>query len=186
MARGAFGPTVIVGIGAGAAAAWAAHREWAAVAGGPSASSQLIAGSVGEAPLVAALSLVSLAAWGVLLLTRGRIRKAAAWLALIAAGSVIAASVAALRSVPGALAERLDQVAAHGGGGGLDVALTPWGWMTLACAVLVAAAALVACRTVGTWPEMSGRYDAPRAEESADPTDIWKALDEGRDPTTGP
>ena len=184
--RRAFGPTVLVGGGAGAATAWAAHREWARLAGGGSASSELIAGSAGDAPLAAALSLVSLALWGVLLLTRGRVRKAAAWLALVAAGSVVAACVAALRAGPDAVA---DQAATHGGTGDLEVALTPWGWVTLAGAVLVTAASLVAVRTVGIWPEMSGRYDAPQAsgaDQPSDPHDIWKALDEGRDPTAGP
>ena len=54
---------------------------------------------------------------------------------------------------------------------------------------------MVAVRRAGTWPEMSRRYDAPgghpgRAPEPR-PTgsdelsdrDLWRAQDEGRDPT---
>jgi hypothetical protein len=33
------------------------------------------------------------------------------------------------------------------------------------------------------WPEMSRRYDAPTDQESRTDNDLWKALDEGRDPT---
>jgi hypothetical protein len=51
-------------------------------------------------------------------------------------------------------------------------------------------AALAAVRFVPSWPEMGARYDAPAGarteDEDATPKeniDIWKALDEGRDPT---
>ena len=53
--------------------------------------------------------------------------------------------------------------------------------------LLTAAAFLVAVRGAGRWPEMSRRYDAPGDGVGSDgrtgATDLWRALDEGRDPT---
>jgi uncharacterized membrane protein (TIGR02234 family) len=50
--------------------------------------------------------------------------------------------------------------------------------------------ALAALRYVRGWPEMGGRYDAPvgpeppaKAPEEQENLDLWKAMDEGRDPT---
>ena len=59
------------------------------------------------------------------------------------------------------------------------------------------ASTVLALRLVRTWPEMGSRYDAPTGARGGDGTDpaeapadhptenidIWKALDEGRDPT---
>ncbi len=53
------------------------------------------------------------------------------------------------------------------------------------------AATALAVRWVRHWPEMGSRYDAPgAAAETAEPPpedrsnlDLWKAMDEGRDPT---
>ena len=57
-------------------------------------------------------------------------------------------------------------------------------WMVLALA-----AACYAVRWVRAWPEMGSRYDAPQAHrEPPDPArmeeaDLWRAIDQGRDPT---
>ena len=75
--------------------------------------------------------------------------------------------------------------------------MTGWFWLAAVAALVVLASTVLALRLVRTWPEMGSRYDAPtgaRAGSDADapagpaerPTeniDIWKALDEGRDPT---
>ncbi len=61
--------------------------------------------------------------------------------------------------------------------------------MALAGSMLALGAAALAVRDVGRWPQMGKRYDAPgAAEETAEPgertnLDLWKAMDEGRDPT---
>lgn len=34
-----------------------------------------------------------------------------------------------------------------------------------------------------SWPTMGSRYDAPTAAREPDPSDLWKSLDEGIDPT---
>ena len=65
--------------------------------------------------------------------------------------------------------------------------LTAWYWVTgvgARCSRLVASAWPPFAGP--GWPAMGSRYDAPaaRAERPAPPTqDLWRALDEGRDPT---
>jgi uncharacterized membrane protein (TIGR02234 family) len=146
--------------------------------------------SVAESPLAAALSLVVLACWGVLLVTRGRFRRAVAVLALVTALGLVAATVEAFFNLPDALADSLLEVS------GVDTAstsLTAWYPVALLAALASVATSLAAVRLVGSWPEMGTKYDAPTGAPGADDTateeppteniDIWKALDEGRDPT---
>jgi hypothetical protein len=71
----------------------------------------------------------------------------------------------------------------------VEVQRTAWSWAGLAGALLALAAAALAVRDVGRWPQMGRRYDAPGAD-APEPKpgeqsnlDIWKAMDEGRDPT---
>ena len=81
-----------------------------------------------------------------------------------------------------------------GGSARTDLETTTTAWPYVACvgAVLAAAAFVVALRSAAGWPEMSRRYDAPAAgsgpaagatDGDAAPADLWRALDEGRDPT---
>ena len=80
-----------------------------------------------------------------------------------------------------------DQLKAASGADTADVHLT--GWYAAACVAAVGCVltTLLAVRLVPAWPEMGRRYDAP-AGEAAPPEpqgnlEIWKALDEGHDPT---
>jgi hypothetical protein len=60
-------------------------------------------------------------------------------------------------------------------------------------AVLAVLTTLAAVRLVPTWPEMGRKYDAPvdtttspaaeQPPEEQENLDLWKAMDEGRDPT---
>ncbi len=52
-------------------------------------------------------------------------------------------------------------------------------------ALLTALALVVAVRRARTWPALGSRYDAPAARAAAPVTDqdLWRALDEGHDPT---
>jgi hypothetical protein len=76
------------------------------------------------------------------------------------------------------------------GGAGADVAATGWYLTALVAGVLSAIVLVVAWLRSPGWPTMSTRYDAPAAAGPVEPdeTDLWKALDQGRDPTdpTGP
>jgi uncharacterized membrane protein (TIGR02234 family) len=137
-------------------------------------------------PLGSAVSLVLLAAWGVLLVTRGRVRRAFAWITALAAVALVAAVVAAYLTLPDAARSSFDQLM---GRGSQDRGFTGWFWTTAVCSVVSLVPAFLAVRLVSTWPEMGSRYDAPGTRDpatSTEPTreqDLWEALDEGRDPT---
>ena len=132
-----------------------------------------------------------LACWGVLLVTRGRVRRAVAGLAVVAALGLLVATVDG-RLQPARLARATQVEAARGTMHGRARSFTGW-----------YAAALVAARRSAwsrpwpqsawcrPWPEMGTQVRRPRRRARRDgarraPTeniDIWKALDEGRDPT---
>ena len=96
--RSTFGPVVMLGLLSATLAAVAGGKPWVAGRSGAfdtraddnqAMVSTLSANGAGESPLALALALVVLACWGVLLVTRGRFRRAIAVLALLAAlGSV--------------------------------------------------------------------------------------------------
>ena len=72
-----------------------------------------------------------------------------------------------------------------------DVGLAGWWWVAAVAAALTLLTTVAALRLVPTWPEMGRRYDAPaEAPPDSEPPpeerenlDLWKAMDEGRDPT---
>jgi len=139
-------------------------------------------------PLASAISLVLLAAWGVLLVTRGGVRRAFAILTVVAALGLLVSVVVAYMTLPDTAAR--DSLTPALGGGSADTGFNGWFWTTAVCAVMALVPAALAARLVGRWPEMGSRYDAPGApataveESSNDPDrDLWHALDEGRDPT---
>jgi uncharacterized membrane protein (TIGR02234 family) len=67
---------------------------------------------------------------------------------------------------------------------------TAWWWVALVAAVLALAASALAVRHARSWPEMGSRFDAPagaaparRDPEDMEDVDLWRAIDQGRDPT---
>jgi uncharacterized membrane protein (TIGR02234 family) len=199
-ARRTFGPVVALGLASAALGAWAGSKPWVDGSGAESAPGMgsqgwgMASGEVATSPLATALAFVVLACWGVLLVTRGRFRRAVAALAVLAGLGYAATVVWAPFSLPDHLVE---QVRRRTGLTLDDTSLTGWYWLAAVAALLVLASTVLALRLVRTWPEMGSRYDAPtgarghdgadQSEATADrPTDnidIWKALDEGRDPT---
>ena len=195
--RRTFAPVVLLGVAAATLMAVAGHQPWARARGGTAAAeSALIAFATesgpGESPAAGALSLVVLACWGVILVSRGRFRRAVAALAVLAGLGVLALVVIGYREVPAAVRD----VVAAVGVTDPDVSRTAWYWTAAACALVSVCAAALAVRWAPTWPEMGQRYDAPAHparfhNAAADPqpaaqrsdTDLWKALDDGRDPT---
>lgn len=199
--RSTFGPVVLVGLVAAGLAATAANKPWVSgssgridTAQGEEMNSMLSLDGVRDSPLAGALALVVLACWGVLLVTRGRFRRGVAVLALVAAVGTVVVGVEAAWSLPAKLSDALVEAS------GSDVSstsFTAWYAAALVGAVLSVLATAAAVRLVGTWPEMGTRYDAPaggNADAGSGPAeaagevpreniDIWKALDEGRDPT---
>jgi uncharacterized membrane protein (TIGR02234 family) len=197
--RGTFGPVVLLGLASAGLTAVAGSKSWVtgssgqfdtSVDGNQAMASALSARGASESPLALALALVLLASWGVLLVTRGRFRRAVAVLALVAALGTVAATVEAYFSLPGKLADALLELS---GAGTASTSLTGWYAAALAGGLLSVAATMAAVRFVRHWPEMGTKYDAPAGTRPARDTaadeppteniDIWKALDEGRDPT---
>ncbi len=190
--RRTFGPVVLLGLAGGTLAAVAGAKPWAEVEEGSSAFAlAAVSDSAGEMPVAAALSLVALATWGVVLVTRGRFRRAVVVLGVLAAAGALVAAVVGWWQTAEPLEEALRQVGVEG-----SVGHTAWYWAALVGSGLALVAGLLAVRLVPAWPEMGSRYDAPTAGPDAAATqasdvpaqersnlDLWKALDEGEDPT---
>jgi uncharacterized membrane protein (TIGR02234 family) len=193
--RRTFGPVVLLGLASGALAAVAGNKPWASAEGHRASQFSSLALSVdsGKQPVTTALALVVLAAWGVVLVTRGRVRRVVAALGFLAAVGTAAAVVAGWSSTGESLRDDLAAV----GVADVSTSHTAWFWAAAAGAVLSLVATLLAVRWAPDWPEMGSRYDAPGATgpggeepaaEAAEPEDrsnleLWKAIDEGRDPT---
>ena len=189
MASRTFGPAVLVGLASAALVAVAGNQAWAKAEEGQGIGEQVasVSVAVGEAkaPLATALALVLLASWGVLLVTRGRFRRVISWACALFSVGLLAAVVGAVFAAPDAVLSAYEPY----GVTDLDVQRTAWCWVALAGAMLALGAAGLAVRDVGSWPAMGKRYDAPgTAEPEPEPEqqsnlDMWKAMDEGRDPT---
>lgn len=199
--RRLFGPTVLVGLAASGGAAVGGHRPMLAVpaetvtaAGGLATA---VADRSAEFPLAGALALVSLACWGALLVTRGIVRRTVAVVAALAClGILLVVVIGGLVQDDDAAADLATQLALNPAAVSVD--RTGWFWLTLVSAVPALLAAVVAVRLLPSWPEMGTRYDSPtgapasagaRAPVGEDDgersnLDLWKSLDEGRDPTT--
>jgi uncharacterized membrane protein (TIGR02234 family) len=181
--RRGFGAAVLAGIAGTGVSALAGAKPWAAPDG--RAGSTLVDRTGGHVPLAAALGLVGLACWGVLLVTRGWVRRLVAALgAVVAVGLVATAVVGRSSALESARNATVDlgrtPTGAH---------TTGWWVAALVAAVVALAASAYAVRHVARWPEMGSRYDAPSGTPAAqDPAemedlDLWRAIDQGRDPT---
>lgn len=182
-----FAPTLLLGLSGAALAAVAGARTWA-TASGSAAGVDVRAGVKGSesAPLVVALGLVALAAWGVVLVLRGRVRRTVAVIGAVASVGVVAATVAAFSR---AQSDAVDAVIAKGATGDVVASsLTGWYYAAALGGLVALAAFVVAVVASPRWPAMGNRYDAPAARsggsvrEATEP-DLWRALDDGRDPT---
>lgn len=185
--RRTFLPTALTGAVAAGVGVLAGSRPWLAAPSRSGSEVALVLGRGSQVPLAVSLGLVVLAAWGVLLVTRGSVRRLAVVLGIVAAVGVLALTVRAWWSVRDVVrddlaARGLDDVSLHA---------TWWYAVALVAAALSLVAFAVAWRWLPAWPEMDRRYDAPgvpsdrAASGDADSLDLWKALDEGRDPTEG-
>ncbi|MCW2817732.1 MAG: hypothetical protein JWR42_519 [Marmoricola sp.] len=190
-ARRTFGPVVLLGLATAGLAAVASSKPWIGGTSQAGTDATMSAVDTGTRyPLASALALVLLAAWGVLLVTRGRVRRAFAVLAALAAVGLVVAVVAGHAQLPDqARASTRAVLTGRSAGTGF----TAWFWATAVAAVLAVVPAVLAVRLVGTWPEMGSRYDAPgaradREAREAPPApeteqELWRALDAGHDPT---
>ena len=187
--RRTFGPVLLAGLAAGILAAVAGNHAWVVDAAGLSRSADPL-GTVaesGEMPLAAALGLVVLACWGVLLVTRRTVRRVVAVLGLLAAAGLVATVVVGWLTLPDVVADAVAEQTGSGAGTAVDT--TAWFWAAAVAALASLVTTALAVRWVPQWPEMGTRYDAPGSAyagaETGDASslDLWKAMDEGRDPT---
>ena len=188
--RKTFGPILLLGLASGILAAVAGARPWVSGSSGTvdtstaSAAATFDTTGIRESPLAAALALVVLACWGVVLVTRGRVRRTVAALGAVAAIGALVTTVLAFWSLQDALSDALLEAS------GVDtnqVTFTAWYAAAMIGAVGSVVATLAAVRFTPSWPEMGTRYDSPTGEvaptEPEGNIEIWKALDEGDDPT---
>lgn len=190
--RSSLGPVLLVGVAGGVAAAVAGNRAWVtpddsgAERAGDIALASLRAAGEATAPPVTALALVVLAAWGVVLVSRGRWRRLVAAIGLLASLGTLGFAIAVW-----VVAE--DELRRDFALGGVGISHTAWSYVGVLGAIASLAASVVAVRAVPGWPEMGSRYDSPTAgavvvSQDGDQhrLDLWRALDAGHDPTAGP
>lgn len=186
--RRTFGPVVALGVAAAALGALASAKPWAHLSGGSQRALGFAAPALrtaAEVPLASALSLVALAAWGAVLVSRGRARRGLAALGLLDALALLVVTVRGGFTVVGDLlaTARTDATT----GGRLDAGLTGWYVVAQLVVLLSVACFVAAVRYAPDWPAMSARYDAPSGDEGpprAEPRtnqELWKAIDEGDD-----
>jgi uncharacterized membrane protein (TIGR02234 family) len=178
-----YGPTVLAGVAGAVLAVVAAARDWATTRG--DAAGMKVEASVTGAesrPLVAALALVALAAWGVVLVTRGRLRRFVAVVGALASAGAVLDVVLAFSAVQDAGVEAA--MARGATGDAFESGLTAWYYLTVLGGSVTLVAFVVAVARSPRWPAMGSRYDAPAARAAATDEDMWRALDEGRDPTS--
>ncbi|MGO4256248.1 Trp biosynthesis-associated membrane protein [Marmoricola sp. RAF53] len=202
--RRTFAPVVLLGLASAGGAAVAGTKDWATTSKSPASLGLLASQTVSaDMPLAGALAFVLLAAWGVLLVTRGGARRLMAVVTLVVAAVLVAVTVVAYLRLPDTVAENY-RAARGAAAGDLGTTMTGWYWVALVAAVLAVVAATGAVRFARHWPEMGSRYDAPTAHPAAHPadtpadspadtehepateTDLWKAMDAGHDPTERP
>jgi len=185
--RRGFAATVVAGLASAALTAVAANQTWATAEAeeGQFAFSTLT--EAPQVPLVLTLALVVLAAWGVLLVTRGVVRRSVAVLGALASVGALVATVAGRWT----LEDSFERDFADQGATAL-VSFGGWWWVAVVAGALTAVTALLAAVNVGRWPEMGTRYDAPGTTgdapketpvEEQTNIDLWKSMDEGHDPT---
>jgi uncharacterized membrane protein (TIGR02234 family) len=187
-ARRSFGVVVAAGLAGAAAATVAATSTWGEATSRDTGLRTAAADGSTVAPLALPMALVALASWGTVLVLRRRGRRIVSVLAAVA-GFVGAAVALTRASESGAAA-----MEALGDLPGASTSTTAWPFVAAAGCLVSALAALVAWWQAPGWPEMSTRYDAPTGRSGANEpgsaddrprtdAELWKALDEGRDPT---
>lgn len=188
--RRLYAPVVLATLATGGLAFFAAGRTWAeseVVTDGLAPATVSVSGTDAQ-PLVSALALVVVTSALAILAAGPRLRRFVGVLTILAAGI---GAVVVPRSGSGRLADALVTAAekspAYSGPASLsEVTHTPWDLVTITAFVLAVALGAVTVRFGPQWPTMGSRYDAPSSRPPKDnrtDTDMWKAMDDGQDPT---
>ncbi len=187
--RRLYAPVVLGTLAAGGLAFFAASRTWAhvriATDGLPSDSVD-VTGADAQ-PLVSALALVVVTAALAVLAASPRVRRVVGGFTVLIA---VAATLVVLfggSSLDNAVDRAVEASPAFTGTGDHEFTATAWKYVTAFAFVIAAILGGITARLGATWPTMSSRYDAPAARPAVtapqSDAEMWKALDEGHDPT---
>lgn len=182
--RNLLGPAVLSLLAGGLLAFFSLQRTWETAvvsAGGMPDSEVMITGSSAY-PVASALSIVLAgSALGVLAATR-RTRRFIGALTLIAA--LAAAAIVIFGSTDAARLRVVSESMTFAGTNEPDAWDRAWWPVPAFVGWLAAAGASFLIMAQGhRWPTMGRKYEAPGATKESDDDDLWKAFDEGRDPT---
>jgi uncharacterized membrane protein (TIGR02234 family) len=185
--RRSFGPVAGAGVAAAVLAAVAGAKPWIQVGIPDVRPEQQVASLMdrGEMAAAGALSLVLLASWGVVLVTRGLFRRLVAVLSVLSAVGYVFLVWVGVNRLPETVLEAARTMLV----GSPEAEITVWFWVAAASGLVSVAATALAVAWCPQWPEMGSRYDAPGAAREQVPAeeqshlDLWKSMDEGRDPT---
>ena len=181
-------PVVLATLAAGGLAALSASRTWAHVViatdGLPSDSVD-VSGSDAQ-PIVTALAVVIVTAALAVLAASARVRRGVGVFTVLVALTGTAVVLAGHGSVDDAVQRAIRESPAFTSTVP-DYDTSGWRIVTVVAFAVAALLGGVTAWFGHTWPTMGSRYDAPNAHpEPTGPdseADMWKALDEGRDPT---
>lgn len=188
--RRLYGPCVLGALATGGIAFFAASRTWAhatVTANGVPSAPVKVSGT-DAVGIVSALALVIVAAALAVLAASVRLRRAVGALIVLVAIIAIIVILTAGGAIDDAVASAVhDSPAFIGSNTPDDVSHGIWRWVSAAAFAAAAYVGVMIARFGGHWPTMGRKYDAPAAHTSNEAVeteaDIWKALDDGRDPT---
>lgn len=188
--RRLYAPVVLGTLAAGGLAFFALGRTWArskVVADGLTTDTVSTTGADAH-PLASALALVIIASALAILAASRRIRRVVGVLAVVVALVGIWIIVQGGDALDDTLTAAVENSPAFTGSNHPDVVEeTSWRLVAMVAFAIAAVLGAVTTRLALQWPTMSSRYDAPpvrpSAQQTQDDHDMWKALDEGRDPT---
>jgi uncharacterized membrane protein (TIGR02234 family) len=188
--RRLYGPSVLGAMATGGLAFFAASRTWAQTsveASGVPTAAVKVSGSDAVA-LVPALALVIVTAALAVLAASVRVRRAVGLLIVVVAVIGVVVILRAAGDIDNAVDAAVhDSPAFIGTNAPAAVSHSAWRWVAAVAFVLSALVGVVVIRFGALWPTMGRKYDAPKAHTAPKAVeteaDIWKALDEGDDPT---
>lgn len=190
-----FWPIVLTLAASGAVAWWVSRRTWGSSSALEASLPMIDSGVVGAdaVPLVTACALVVLAGALALTVTGRRGRAVISIITAVAAAVGLWTAATAHGAVERSVTRRLGELpgAAHSAArDALEVDVSFWPWVAAAAFLVAVLGCAASLRWSRHWPTMSARYDAPGSSNATADTrtqddhgDVWKAFDEGKDPT---
>ena len=177
-------------LAAGAVALFAVTRAWvsATVRTPGLPTDQVSVSGVDAAPILAGLAVVIVAAALGVVAAGGWLRQLVGLLIAAVAGFA-ALRALTLNAGGAALRRALQDSPAYIGGGGTNAPVdgAAWPWLAAVAFAIAAVLGVVVAMRGRAWPRMSARYEreVPPQSAPADEDDLWRAQDQGQDPTVG-